>query len=69
MPKRIKVTGDNDTGRHLGFYDNRTGADMTRSQFVRQIEAGTYNGFHVQELDGVKTPLSNPDRSKNNNLG
>jgi hypothetical protein len=68
MPKRITVTEESDSGRNMRFHDNRTGADMTRTQFVRQIEHGNYDRYHVREINGVKTPVSNPDKSTNNNL-
>ena len=68
MPKRVTVTEESDTGRNTRFHDNRTGADMTRTQFVREIERGNYDRYHVREINGVKTPVSNPDRSTNNNL-
>ena len=42
---------------------------MTRAQFVQQIESGGYKNYHVREVNGVKTPVSNPDNSENNNLG
>ena len=42
---------------------------MSRSQFVRQIENGNYDNYHVRNINGVKTPVSNPDNSTNNNLG
>lgn len=66
--KRIKVTGEQDTGRNEKFVDTRTGAGMTRAQFVRQIEQGTYPKYHVREVNGIKTPVSNPDKSERNNL-
>lgn len=68
MPKRVTVTQESDTGRNERFHDNFTGADMTRAQFVREIEQGNYPKYHVREIDGVKTPVSNPDSSTNNNL-
>lgn len=68
MSKRIKVTQESDTGRALRFHDNRTGADMSRAQLVREIERGNYDRFHVREINGVKTPVSNPDKFKGNNL-
>lgn len=40
MPKRIKVTKESVTGRNLEFHDNFTGKDMTRSQFVKEINNG-----------------------------
>ena len=66
--KRITVTQESPTGRGLKFHDNRTGADMTRAQFVKQIEAGKYPNYHVRKLSGVKTPASNPDNREYNNL-
>lgn len=68
MPKRISVTRESDTGRNLGFHDNRTGVDMTRAQFVSAINQGKYENYHVREINNVKTPVSNPDGSRNNNL-
>ncbi len=69
MPKRVKVTGETDSGRNTQFHDNFTGADMSRAQFVREIERGNYPNYHVRDMNGVKTPASNPDDKRNNNLG
>lgn len=66
--KRVTVTQESETGRNERFHDNYTGADMTRNQFVRQIEKGNYDNYHVREINGVPTPVSNPDGKKNNNL-
>jgi hypothetical protein len=66
--KRIVVTGESDSGRNTNFYDNRTGEDMTRAQFVKKIEQGTYDNYHVRNVNGIKTPVSNPDGSEGNNL-
>ena len=66
--KRVTVTQESETGRNQRFHDNRTGADMTRAQFVKEIERGNYSHYHVREINGVKTPVSNPDGSENNNL-
>lgn len=66
--KRVSVTRETDSGRNEKFRDNRTGQDMSRSEFVRKIEKGDYPNYHVREIDGVKTPASNPDTSQNNNL-
>jgi hypothetical protein len=67
--KRVKVTNENSIGRNQNFHDNYTTADMTRTQFVKQIESGNYNNYHVRNINGIKTPVSNPDRATNNNLG
>lgn len=69
MPKRISVTSESSTGRNQTFHDNYTGADMTRAQFVRQINSGNYENYHVRNINGVATPVSNPDSSSRNNLG
>lgn len=69
MPKRITVTEEADSGRNEQFRDNFTGSEMTRAKFVREIELGNYANYHVREVKGVKTPVSNPDRTRNNNLG
>ena len=66
--KRIKVTQESDTGRNQKFHDNRTGADMTRSQFVREIKSDNYPNYHVRKINGIDTPVSNPDKTTNNNL-
>lgn len=68
MGKRISVTSETNTGRNNTFRDNVTGATMTRAQFVRQIENNVYDNYHVRVINGIKTPVSNPDKSSNNNL-
>jgi hypothetical protein len=69
MAGRVIVTRETDSGRNEQFRDTVTGRTITRSQFVHQIEQGSYEHYHVREIKGVKTPASNPDRSENNNLG
>ena len=54
MPKRITVTQESNT---------------TRNQFVNQIKQGNYENYHVRNINGVDTPVSNPDNTRNNNLG
>lgn len=66
--KRISVTAESSSGRNEGFHDNVTGQNMTRASFVRAIEQGQYPKYHVREINGIKTPVSNPDQSVNNNL-
>lgn len=69
MRKHITVTHESNTGRNEIFHDNYTGQDMTRAQFVRQIRQGNYDDYHVRTINGVATPVSNPDKTRNNNLG
>lgn len=69
MGKRVSVVAETNTGRNERFRDNLTGIVMTRAEFVRKIEGGVYDRYHVRVLEGVKTPVSNPDASERNNLG
>jgi hypothetical protein len=69
MPKRVKATKESATGRNLEYHDNFKNIDMTRSQFVKEIKNGNYNNYHIRVINGVETPVSNPDPTKNNNLG
>lgn len=68
MAGRIKVTKESDSGRNERFKDTRTGTEMTRNQFVKKIEKGDYPNYHVRNINGIDTPVSNPDNTKNNNL-
>ena len=69
MAGRIKVIKESDSGRNEKFHDNRTGKNMSRPQLVQKIEEGQYPNYHIRKIDGVKTPVSNPDKSEGNNLG
>lgn len=67
--KRLKVTQESETGRNQRFRDTRTSEEMSRSEVVRRIEQGEYKNYHIREINGIKTPASNPDGSEANNLG
>jgi len=69
MAKSVKVTRENDSGRNLGFQDKKTGKNMTRAGFVSEINKGNYQDYHVRKINGVNTPVSNPDNKGRNNLG
>lgn len=69
MYKRVSVTSENDSGRNVRFRDNVNGKEMTRSQFVKEIERENYDNYHIRVINDIKTPVSNPDKSENNNLG
>lgn len=69
MPKRVKVTSESGSGRNHRFHDNFSGQDMTRAGFVREIENGQYPNYHVRTINGIKTPVSDPDKTTDNNLG
>ncbi len=66
--KRVSVTGESSTGRNKQFRDNYTNKEMTRTQFVKEIKQGNYSNYHVRNINGIDTPVSNPDKSTNNNL-
>lgn len=66
--KRVTVTQESDSGRNERFHDNYTGEDMTRNQFVQRIKNGDYDNYHVRVINGVETPVSDPDSNTNNNL-
>ena len=66
--KRVTVTRENDAGRNLRFHDNYRGTDMSRVEFVRQISTGNYPNYHIRNINGVDTPVSNPDGKESNNL-
>lgn len=68
MAGRVKVTQESDSGRNQRFRDNYTGQEMTRARFVKQIENGQYPNYHVRKINKIKTPVSNPDETTNNNL-
>jgi hypothetical protein len=68
MAKRVRTTSETSTGRNVRFKDPARPGEMSRSQFVKEIEQGNYPDYHVRKMNGVKTPCSNPDGSEGNNL-
>jgi len=68
MPKRITVTKESGSGRNLKFHDTKNHKNMTRGEFVKQIEKGSYPKYHIRKINNIKTPVSNPDSTTNNNL-
>ena len=68
MQKRITVTQESESGRNEKFHDNFNGQNMTRNQFVQEIKKGNYDNYHIRNINGVPTPVSNPDNSERNNL-
>lgn len=67
--KRVTVIHESRTGRNLRFRDNYTDREMTRAGFVKEIERGGYDRYHLRKVHGIKTPVSDPDGSERNNLG
>lgn len=69
MPKRVSVKSESKTGRNERFHDNFKGYDMSRAQFVDRIKHNEYENYHIRVINGIETPVSNPDKKRNNNLG
>lgn len=66
--KRITVIQESKSGRNQKFKDNFAGTIMTRTQFVKAIKQDKYDNYHIRNINGLDTPVSNPDSSTNNNL-
>lgn len=69
MARRVRVTQETNSGRNQRFFDPDRCAYMSRADFVRAIEHGRYPDYHVRVLGGIKTPVSNPDKTESDNLG
>ena len=69
--KRLSVKSESPTGFNTKIHDNYLGTDMTIRQAVKKVENGLYPKYHVRTKSdtGENFIASNPDRSKNNNLG
>ncbi len=68
VSKRVVKLDKNQTGTNLIYQDKLTCQVMSREQFVELIEDGVYKDYHVRRINNVKTPVSNPDKTKLNNL-
>lgn len=68
MAKSVVVTSESSSGRNHKFHDTKSGKDMTRTQFVQEIKRGNFSDYHVRTVNGLPTPVSNPDRKESNNL-
>ncbi len=67
MAKKIIVTHESKTGRNTRFRVPGQG-EISRRELAQQIRNGDHPDYHVRVLNGLATPVSNPDRSKGNNL-
>lgn len=64
---RITTTLESETGRNLRFAVPGDG-DISRQALVRQIRAGEHPDYHVRIINGLATPVSNPNGSDRDNL-
>lgn len=58
MPNKPKVVviKESNTGRNERFLDTRTGQEMTRNQFIKAIDKGTYgNDYYHRKINGIET--------------
>jgi hypothetical protein len=67
--KPVVVLKESKTGRNEVFLDLIRSSVMSREGFVAKISRGVYPGYTVASIDGLKTPMSNPDGVASNNLG
>ena len=65
---RITVTSESDTGRNTRFNVPGHG-EVSRRELVQQIRHGERDGYHVRIINGLATPVSNPNSSGTDNLG
>ncbi|MCY4643506.1 MAG: hypothetical protein OXB88_02715 [Bacteriovoracales bacterium] len=66
--KPVIVLEEGEKGRNEIFFDVEKEEILSRSDFVAKIQAGEYSGYTVKEINGVLTPVSNPDSRETNNL-
>lgn len=66
--QKVSVLEENSTGRNQQFKDNDTGKIMSASEFVEEIRNGNYPDYHIRNINGIDTPVSNPDSTTDNNL-
>lgn len=65
---KITVTSESESGRNLRF-DTPLGTNVSRQKLVQEIRAGEHDGYHVRVINGLATPVSNPNGSSKDNLG
>ena len=68
MPSRLKTIKQSSTWRNIKFKDNFKWNVFTRIEVVKKIQRWELKNYHIRNINWVKTPVSNPDSTKNNNL-
>ena len=66
---RLQVTKESPSGLNIRFKDMGTGKVMPRGEVVKRIKQGEYPGYHVMKRGGMNIPRSNPNHTKDDNLG
>lgn len=66
--KPVVLLKEDKNGRNELFFDLVKNVMLSREEFVAAIEAGSYPAYTVKMINGLPTPVSNPDGRKTNNL-
>ena len=66
--KPVIVLTEDEKERNQTFLDLVKNLVFSREEFIAQIKAKNYPGYTVKLLNGIPTPVSNPDGRKKNNL-
>lgn len=67
----VKCIKENDTGRNILFQNIGNHEIMDRKTFVSRIKNPSsiyHQDYVVKKINGIETPVSKPDNTKNNNL-
>ena len=65
---KITVTSESETGRNVRFNVAGQGV-VSRQTLVQQIRGGEHENCHVRIINGLATPVSNPNGNERDNLG
>jgi len=68
MAKSVRVISESESGRNQKFHDDKSGKNMNSAEFVKEIKKGNFNDYHIRKVNGLATPVSNPDRKESDNL-
>ena len=66
--KSVIAASEDRKGRNHAFTDVQSGKSFSREEFVQLIEAGRFPEYHIRVINGIKTPVSNPNHKLTDNL-
>jgi hypothetical protein len=66
--KHVIVLVEDKNGRNVVYFDIANLKILSADDFIVQIQAGLYPRYTIKTLKGRQTPVSKPDKIKNNNL-
>ncbi|MER2010242.1 MAG: hypothetical protein ABS939_22645 [Psychrobacillus sp.] len=67
VDKKITVMSEDKNGRNQTFKVGN--GYLNREQLSQSIKNGNHPNYHVRNINGLDTPVSNPDKFSGNNLG